>query len=58
MLIVSAVFMFSAMDTLAKYMLLSDYPVGALIWARYTVHLLVTAALLLFHFKPNCIPSH
>jgi drug/metabolite transporter (DMT)-like permease len=45
-LIVSAVFMFSAMDTLAKYMLLSGYPIGALIWARYTVHLVVTAALL------------
>jgi len=45
-LIVSAVFMFSAMDTLAKYMLQTGYPVGALIWARYTVHLLVTAALL------------
>ncbi len=45
-LIVAAVFMFSAMDTLAKFMLLSDYPVGALIWARYTVHLVVTVALL------------
>jgi len=45
-LIVAAVFMFSAMDTLAKYMLLSGYPIGALIWARYTVHLVVTAALL------------
>ncbi|MGD2139503.1 MAG: DMT family transporter [Burkholderiales bacterium] len=46
LLIVSAVFMFSAMDTLAKYMLRADYPVGALIWARYTVHLVMTAALL------------
>ena len=45
-LIVAAVFMFSAMDTLAKFMLLSDYPIGALIWARYAVHLIVTAALL------------
>ncbi|KPK32902.1 MAG: hypothetical protein AMJ66_06185 [Betaproteobacteria bacterium SG8_40] len=45
-LIVAAVFMFSAMDTLAKFMLRSDYPIGALIWARYAVHLIVTVALL------------
>ena len=45
-LIVAAVFMFSSMDTLAKFMLRSGYPVGALIWARYAVHLVVTVALL------------
>ena len=34
------------MDTLAKFMLRADYPIGALIWARYAVHLIVTVALL------------
>lgn len=34
-----AVFMFSSMDTLAKLMLKS-YPLGPLIWARYSTHLL------------------
>lgn len=33
-----AVFMFSSMDTLAKFMLKS-YPLGPLIWARYATHL-------------------
>jgi drug/metabolite transporter (DMT)-like permease len=43
-LIMSAVFMFSAMDTLAKYMLQS-YPMSALMWARYMVHIVVMLAL-------------
>ncbi len=42
----AAVFMFSAMDALAKFMLRGDYPVGGLIWARYVVHLAVTIVLL------------
>lgn len=41
----SAVFMFSAMDTLAKHMLKS-YPMSALMWARYAVHVVVMVALL------------
>jgi len=45
-LITAAVFMFSAMDTLAKFMLSADYPVAGLIWARYAVNLLVMLALL------------
>ena len=45
-LIMAAVFMFSAMDTLAKFMLKADYPVAGLIWARYAVNLLVMLALL------------
>ena len=36
-LIMLAVFLFSAMDTLAKFALRS-YPPGPLIWARYSVH--------------------
>jgi len=44
-LTMSAVFMFSAMDTLAKYMLKS-YPMSALMWARYVVHIVVMLALL------------
>lgn len=44
-LIMSAVFMFSAMDTLAKYMLRS-YPMSALMWARYMVHVTVMTVLL------------
>lgn len=44
-LILSAVFMFSAMDTLAKFMLQS-YPMSALMWVRYMVHVIVMAALL------------
>ena len=44
-LIMSAVFMFSAMDTLAKHMLRS-YPMSALMWARYMVHVVVMLALL------------
>lgn len=44
-LIMSAVFMFSAMDTLAKYMLQS-YPMSALMWARYLVHVVVMMLLL------------
>ncbi len=42
-LLMSAVFMFSTMDTLAKYMLRS-YPISALMWARYMVHLVVMLA--------------
>ena len=45
-LITAAVFMFSAMDTLAKFMLSANYPVAGLIWARYAVNLLVMLALL------------
>jgi drug/metabolite transporter (DMT)-like permease len=42
-----AVFLFSSMDTLAKYMLKREsYPLPPLIWARYTVHLLFMLALL------------
>ena len=37
LLIMLAVFLFSAMDTLAKFTLRS-YPIGPLIWARYSVH--------------------
>jgi drug/metabolite transporter (DMT)-like permease len=37
LLIMLAVFLFSAMDTLAKFTLRS-YPMGPLIWARYSVH--------------------
>jgi drug/metabolite transporter (DMT)-like permease len=43
-LIMASVFMFSAMDTLAKYMLKS-YPMSALMWARYMVHVVVMLAL-------------
>lgn len=46
MLIMCAVFMFSAMDTLAKYVLQS-YPMSGLMWARYMVHVTVMAVLLL-----------
>jgi len=45
-LITAAVFMFSAMDALAKFMLSANYPVAGLIWARYAVNLLVMLALL------------
>jgi drug/metabolite transporter (DMT)-like permease len=45
-LILAAVFMFSSMDALAKFMLKADYPLGGLIWARYVVNLLVMLALL------------
>ena len=45
MLIMTAVFMFSAMDTLAKY-LLRSYPMSALMWARYAVHMVVMLILL------------
>jgi drug/metabolite transporter (DMT)-like permease len=44
-LIMAAVFMFSAMDTLAKHML-KTYPMSALMWARYMVHIVVMAVLL------------
>lgn len=44
-LITSAVFLFSSMDTLAKHML-KTYPLPPLIWARYTVHLLFMFVLL------------
>ena len=42
-LIMAAVLMFSAMDTLAKYMLKS-YPMSALMWGRYVVHIVVMLA--------------
>jgi drug/metabolite transporter (DMT)-like permease len=45
LLIMSAVFLFSSMDTLAKYMLRS-YPLPPLIWARYSVHFAFMIALL------------
>jgi drug/metabolite transporter (DMT)-like permease len=44
-LVMSAVFMFSSMDTIAKYVLRS-YPLPPLIWARYAVHLIFTVLLL------------
>lgn len=44
-LIMAAVFLFSSMDTLAKY-LLRSYPLVPLIWARYFVHLLFMLVLL------------
>jgi drug/metabolite transporter (DMT)-like permease len=44
-LMMAAVFMFSSMDTLAKYMLQS-YPMAGLMWARYMVHLAVMLMLL------------
>jgi drug/metabolite transporter (DMT)-like permease len=45
LLILAAVFCFSSMDTLVKHVLKS-YPIGPLIWARYTVHLLFMLVLL------------
>jgi drug/metabolite transporter (DMT)-like permease len=45
LLIMLAVFLFSSMDTLAKYMLRS-YPLPPLIWARYAVHSAFMLALL------------
>ena len=44
-LIMCAVFMFSAMDTLAKHVL-QTYPMSGLMWARYMVHATVMAVLL------------
>jgi drug/metabolite transporter (DMT)-like permease len=47
LLVMLAVFLFSAMDTLAKHMLKREaYPIGPLIWARYAVHLAFMLALL------------
>jgi drug/metabolite transporter (DMT)-like permease len=45
LLVMSAVFMFSSMDTIAKYVLRS-YPLPPLIWARYAVHLVFMLLLL------------
>ena len=45
LLIMTAVFLFSSMDTLAKLML-KTYPLPPLIWARYTVHLAFMVVLL------------
>lgn len=46
-LIMLAVFMFSSMDTLAKYMLKREaYPLSPLIFARYAVHFALMIALL------------
>lgn len=44
-LLVGALFMFSAMDTLAKHMLVS-YPMPGLMWARYMVQLVFMLVLL------------
>ena len=47
LLVMLAVFLFSSMDTLAKYMLRREaYPIPPLIWARYAVHLVFMLALL------------
>jgi len=43
-LIMVAVFMFSAMDTMAK-LALKSYPIAPLIWARYTLQLVIMVAL-------------
>lgn len=48
LLIMLSVFLFSAMDTLAK-MMLKTYPLPPLIWARYTVHF----AFMLVLFAPR-----
>jgi drug/metabolite transporter (DMT)-like permease len=45
LLVMSAVFMFSSMDTIAKY-LLRTYPLPPLIWARYVVQMVFMLALL------------
>ncbi len=45
LLVMSAVFMFSSMDTIAKY-LLRTYPLPPLIWARYVVQMAFMLALL------------
>ena len=45
LLIMSAVFLFSSMDTLAKHVLRS-YPLAPLVFARYTVHSALMLALL------------
>lgn len=45
LLVMSAVFMFSSMDTIAKY-LLRTYPLAPLIWARYAVHMVFMLVLL------------
>ena len=43
----AAVFLFSTMDTLAKYMLnRQSYPMSPLLWARYSVHLMFMLVLL------------
>jgi drug/metabolite transporter (DMT)-like permease len=42
-LLMGAVLLFSSMDTLAKFMLKS-YPMSALMWARYMVHVVVMLA--------------
>jgi hypothetical protein len=39
LLVMTAVFMFSSMDTVAKH-LLRSYPLPPFIWARYAVHLI------------------
>jgi len=45
--IMLAVFLFSSMDTLAKYMLnRQGYPIAPLLWARYSVHLVFMLVLL------------
>jgi drug/metabolite transporter (DMT)-like permease len=44
-LVTSAVFLFSSMDTIAKYVLRS-FPLPPLIWARYAVHLAFMVVLL------------
>lgn len=42
-LMMAAVLLFSSMDTLAKF-LLKSYPMSALMWARYMVHVVVMVA--------------
>lgn len=54
LLIMAAVFLFSSMDTLAKFMLRS-YPLAPLIWARYTVHFCFMTALLAPRLKLSLI---
>lgn len=45
LLVMTAVFLFSSMDTVAKHVLRA-YPLPPLIWARYAVHLLFMLAML------------
>jgi drug/metabolite transporter (DMT)-like permease len=55
-LMMSAVFMFSAMDTLAKHMLQS-FSMAGLMWARYMVHLIVMLALLWPRLGPRMLKT-
>ena len=53
-LVLAAVFCFAIMDTIAKY-LGAFYPVLALVWARYTVHMLIMLAWLGPSMKLNLV---